>query len=332
MQELSTMPQNAAYNRAVSLDPKWVRKRADVHADMSVGAAAAEILRADFDALVQWEDKAGSWDDIEGVHQMRVACRRMRVAISAFRPALPEERSRHWRKELSWIGSQLSGARDLDVFISEGLASARGKLPLPGKEKMLELAEQHRAEAYLTVRRMLDDRRYAAFRRDFPEWIDEAAWRQDDLSAKQRKKLDMGIAIYAPELLDRFERRVLEVGTDVDKNQPEQMHQLRKECKKLRYATEFFSPIIPDMDIFVRQMKGLQDLLGVLNDVSVMSRLLNDMLAGESDAGLLHYAGGLIGWRMRQSDDLLNDFEHHWHAFVHAKHPWWSQPRRNLNH
>lgn len=329
MQELSTLPQTAAYTKVVSLDATWVRKRADVHADLSVGATLAEILRADFDSLVQWQDKARSWDDIEGVHQMRVACRRMRAAISAFRPAIPEELGRHWSKELSWIGSQLSSARDLDVFISEGLGSARGKLPLPGEDKMLALAEQHRAESYETVRQMLDDERYARFMRDFPGWMDEAIWRQGDLSAKQLKKLDMGIAIYAPELLDRLERRVLEVGTDIDKNDPEQMHKLRIDCKKLRYATEFFSPIIPDMDTFVRQMKGLQDLLGVLNDVSVTSLLLDDMLAGESDPEMLHYAGGLIGWRMRQYDDLLNGFEDHWQAFVHARQPWWHQPRRN---
>lgn len=328
MHELSTVSRTKAYDPAGSIDPTWVTKRAAVHADLSVAAALAEILRTNFAVLLQWEDKAHSWDDVEGVHQMRVACRRMRAAIAAFRPALPDEFSRYWSKELRWIAGQLSSARDLDVFIEETLGSARGKLPLPGEDKMLALAEQHRVEGYETVRQMLDAERYTMFKRDFPTWVDEANWRQADLSAKQLKKLDMGIAIYAPDLLDRLERRVLETGTDVDKYDPEQMHQLRIDCKKLRYATEFFEPIIPDMDIFIDQMKDLQDLLGVLNDVSVMSLLLDDMLAGESDPELLHYAGGLVGWRMRQYDDLLNDFEDRWRAFVHAKHPWW-QPRRS---
>ena len=45
------------------------------------------------------------------------------------------------------------------------------------------------------------------------------------------------------------------------------MHKLRIECKKLRYAAEFFMPVFAGMDDFIGHMKGLQDLLGVMNDV-----------------------------------------------------------------
>jgi hypothetical protein len=74
-------------------------------------------------------------------------------------------------------------------------------------------------------------------------------------------------------------------------------------------------------------LKGLQDLLGVLNDVSVTSGLLEDLLAGESDPDVIRYSGGLVGCRTRQSYELLDGFEDRWQAFVHAKHPW---PGREL--
>ncbi|WP_200389010.1 CHAD domain-containing protein [Thiocapsa imhoffii] len=299
------------------------RAQVPLHKGMTVSAALAEILRHNFDDMMQWEAKARSWDDIEGVHQMRVTSRRMRAALSSFRSAVPKEVSRHWSEELGWVASQLGRARDLDVFIAEGLASMQEKLPLPGADKLLTLAEQHRSDAYEVVRALLDSDRYAEIKLDFPQWAESAAWEQADLSEKQRIQLDMDIAKYARKRLDRSERRVLEAGTDLDKNDTRQMHQLRIQCKKLRYAAEFFSTITPGLDVYIRQLKELQDLLGVLNDVSIMSDLLTDLLAGgQSDPDVMRYSGGLVGWRMRQFYELLDGFENRWQAFVLAKHPW----------
>jgi CHAD domain-containing protein len=72
-------------------------------------------------------------------------------------------------------------------------------------------------------------------------------------------------------------------------------------------------------------MKGLQDLLGVMNDVTVMKHILEQVLEGESDPEVLQYAGGLVGWRTRQFHELLASFDERWDEFTHAKHPWWSK-------
>jgi CHAD domain-containing protein len=305
------------------MNDKEARTQVPLHNGMRVSAALAEILRHNFDDMTRWEAKARSWDDIEGVHRMRVTSRRLRAALSSFRSAVPKEVSRHWSEELGWVASQLGRARDLDVFIAEGLASVQEKLPLPGADKMLMLAEQHRAAAYEVVRATLDSDRYAEIKRVFPPWAETAAWEQADLAEEQRKRLDMDVADYARKRLDRSERTVLEAGTDLNKNDPRQLHRVRIQCKKLRYAAEFFSAITPGLDVYITQLKGLQDLLGVLNDVSVTSGLLEDLLAGESDLDVIRYSGGLVGWRTRQSYELLDGFEERWQAFVQAKHPWW---------
>jgi CHAD domain-containing protein len=309
------------------MNDKKARAQVPLHKGMRVSAALAEILRHNFDDMTQWESKARSWDDIEGVHQMRVTSRRMRAALSSFRSAVPKEVSRYWSEELGWVASQLGRARDLDVFITEGLASVQEKLPLPGSDKLLALAEQHRAAAYEVVRAMLDSDRYAEMKRDFPLWAEARAWEHADLGEEQHTRLDMDVADYARKRLDRSERRVLEAGTDLNKNDAGQMHRLRIQCKKLRYAAEFFSAISPGLDVYIGQLKGLQDLLGVLNDVSVMSDLLADLLAGQSDPDVVSYAGGLVGWRTRQSYELLDGFDDRWQAFVNAKHPWWHKHR-----
>ena len=154
---------------------------------------------------------------------------------------------------------------------------------------------------------------------------------QASLAQKQRDRLDMYIAKFARKRLDRLERRVLEIGADMDRNDPLQLHQLRIDCKRLRYATEFFSLVIPGLDDFIDQLKGFQNLLGVLHEVSVMGSLLDDLLAAQSDLDVMRYAGGPVGWRALESYELLNSFEDRRQAFVQVKQPRW-HPRHGQHH
>ena len=223
------------------------------------------------------------------------------------------------------MAGELGLARDLDVFIDEGLGAVRGILPLPGEKRMLALAEHHRELAYQSVNAMLDSDRYKRFKVEFPDWVTNRAWEEVATRQKQWNRMFSDVVPFARNLLDRLERSVLEAGSHVDKDDPEQMHQLRIECKKLRYGSEFFMPVIKGLDEFIGHMKGLQDLLGVMNDVAVMKHILERLLQGESDPEVLQYAGGLVGWRTRQFHELLASFDECWNEFTHAKHPWWTK-------
>jgi CHAD domain-containing protein len=297
-----------------------------VRVEQTVSEAYQAILDHNFRDVLKWADTARNWDDIEGVHKVRVAFRRIRSAFSAFQRAIPKKATEHWSQETRWLAGELGMARDLDVFIDEGLGSIKGVLPLPGEEKLLELAKCRRAEAYEQVNAMLDSERFAQFKAEFPEWVKKRGWEQPPLSAKKQARMSKEVLPFSRKLLDRLERRVLEAGSHVDKTSAEEMHRLRIECKKLRYGAEFFVPIIKGLDDFIGHMKGLQDLLGVMNDVSVMKHLLEHILADETDPEVLQYAGGLVGWRTRHYHELLNSFEERWEEFVNAKHPWWTKP------
>lgn len=172
---------------------------------------------------------------------------------------------------------------------------------------------------------MLDSERFKVFVDDFPRWLDARGWEAAPLKKKQAKRLHSGIVGYSRRLLDKQERRVLGAGTHVNRDDAAEMHQLRIECKKLRYATEFFLPLFDGMNVFIGHMKGLQDLLGVMNDVSVTHHLLDDLLVGKSDRELFVYAGGLIGWRSCEFRHLLLRFDEYWEELVEAKHPWWKK-------
>lgn len=298
---------------------------APITPQQSVSEAFQTILRHNFDYLTEWEGAARNWDDTEGVHQTRVAFRRMRSAFSAFRSAVPRAVSRDWSEELRHLASQLGMARDLDVFIDEGLGAIEGKLTLRGRDRLLQIAQEHRRTAYDDVNAMLDGARYAGFKRDFPAWLDEKGWEQGELKGKHRETLESNVLPFARGLLDGLERKVLEAGHHADRESAKDMHSLRIECKKLRYAAEFFSPVIDGLDEFIGHMKRLQDLLGIMNDVSVMQHLLDTMLADVTDHEVLEYAGGLVGWRTCEFYNLADTFDDRWEEFTNARHPWWTK-------
>jgi CHAD domain-containing protein len=297
-----------------------------ITSEQTASEAFAAILSHNYDYMLEWRDTARGWEDIEGVHQVRVSFRRMRSALSLFRDAIPREATDAWNEEMRWIAGELGNARDLDVFIDEALGPAAALLPLPGADRLRELAEQRRAQVYRErVVPMLDSERFGRFCADFPAWLDGRGWEQAMLKKKQAKRLHAGIVGYSRSLLDKQERRVLSAGTHVDRNDAAEMHQLRIECKKLRYAAEFFRPLFDGMDVFIGHMKGLQDLLGVMNDVAVTRGLLDDLLVGSREHDVLIYAGGMIGWRACEFRHLLERFDDYWEELVEAKHPWWKK-------
>lgn len=304
---------------------KKAKKHAHLEGSLTVSQAIQAILKRNLDYLAEWEQLARSPETIEGVHQTRVAFRRMRSALTIFRPAIPKQVSAEWAGEMRELAGRLGAARDLDVFIDEALGDIRGKLPLSGQEKLQSLANQYREAAYEDVRAMLDSARYTRFKAGFGHWVDTLAWEQAALKKKQRKLLAGDLISFSRKVLDRQERQVLEAGTNVDKYAAEEMHRLRIECKKLRYASEFFSTLFRGMDEFIGHMKGLQDLLGVMNDVAVMRGLLDKVLEGEQDIEALQYAAGIVGWRTCHYHELLDSFEQRWQEFGEAKHPWWQK-------
>jgi len=306
--------------------PKKNKAPPPIHAEQTASETFATLLRHNLDQVLLWQEAAHSWEDIEGVHQMRVGFRRMRSALSLFRDAIPREATASWNDEMRWIAAELGPARDLDVFIAEGLGPVADLLPLPGAERLLKLAERRRAEVYQQrVVPMLDSERFRRFRVEFPIWLDTRAWEKAHLKKKQAKRLHSDIVGYARGLLDKQERRVLAAGTHVDRDVAAEMHQLRIQCKKLRYAAEFFQPLFGGMDVFIGHMKGLQDLLGVMNDVAVTHQLFDDLLITSTDRELNVYAGGFIGWRSCEFRHLLLSFDQYWEELVEAKHPWWKK-------
>ena len=132
----------------------------------------------------------------------------------------------------------------------------------------------------------------------------------------------MDCTSFARETLCKLERKIFGAGDSLSQKYAEDMHLLRIKFKKLRYAAEFFVPVLEDLDDYIYHIKKLQDLLGIMNDVLLMQQLLEDMLVDETDHEIFEYAGGRVGWRTRQCYEMLDTFEYRLENLVNANSPW----------
>jgi len=227
------------------------------------------------DALRRHERAARAGDD-EAIHQMRVAMRRLRAGLSSFSPFLSVEARRSVSDQLRWPADVLGQARNLDVFATEFLTSARSPLRDSSEFARLTLAMDRRRElAHAAVRRAIGSPRYRASVKAVRRWFDRSEWRSNPMAGD----LSLPIDRLAPVMLERHFRKARKLGRGFDRQSDEQRHRLRIALKKLRYATELFGDIYDTNEVktFVGCLKWLQDELGKANDLAVAREIMTDL-------------------------------------------------------
>src|SRR3954454_18820119 len=139
-----------------------------VERDATTGQVALAVLRRHFEALLATEAGARLGDDVEELHDMRVATRRLRSAVAMFEEALPAEAVRQG-SELAWLGETLGVVRDLDVQIGELSRWVDGapEADRPALARLSALLENQRVEARASLLQALDSPRYERFVRRF---------------------------------------------------------------------------------------------------------------------------------------------------------------------
>lgn len=306
---------------AIYLEGEIMAKISPVSKKQSVEEAFDHILRADMGLVKRWEPIAFEGSDIEGVHQMRVGLRRMRSALTVFRSAIPRKHTKPLSEEMRWAAHRLDHARDIDVYIDENF-SHNGAKRHRGEKKMLKVALKDQRQAYAEVREFIKGKRFRELKKELNLWLDAKGWRKK-LTQKERKLLKHNIKAYAAEVLEQHRNRVLKDGQDIRVLDSEALHQLRIDCKKLRYATEFFTPLYGgSMAEYTRHLKGLQDLLGTLHDTAVFTGLQKQLLKGHDSSQVKRFAESLEGQRSKQARRQIKTLEKRWQEFAQAKRPW----------
>lgn len=296
-------------------------KTSPVNQRQTVEEAFGRILRADMALVEQWKPIAYKGKDIEGVHQMRVGLRRMRSALTVFRAAIPRKTRASLSKEMRWAGHRLDHARDIDVYIDDNF-KANGKSHRRGEKKMRKVAMKDRQQTYDRIREFIKGKRFTALEKHFAQWLDARGWRKG-LSAKEKKTLKGRIRPFAAQVLEQHRNQVLKDGQDIRELDSDALHQLRIDCKKLRYATEFFSPLYgKSMAVFTQHLKGLQDLLGTLHDTAVMTDLQQALLKGHGGDNVKGFASKVEGRRAKEAKKLMRTLKMRWRDFAQCKPPW----------
>lgn len=292
---------------------------------MTAAAAFQSIARGCVDHLAVNEECLLATGDAEAVHQSRVALRRLRSAISLFGDLLAGPETDAIKQDLRWLLQQLGPARDTDVFLSEiidPVVEAFSSEPA--------LAALHRAyaaekeEHYRTAYAALQAPRFTALLLELGRWIEGGAW-LDGLE-DAASPLAQPIESLAAGLLDRRDRKLRKAGRKkLTRLAAEQRHAVRILGKKLRYALEFFAPLYPDKRCrkWLEALAGLQERLGVLNDIAVAEQRLNARLeSGDARNGWA--AGLVVGWHSAQARTLLKQADREWRRWRAMDRPWQS--------
>ena len=237
----------------------------------SVGEVATAAVATQLHALHQHEPAARLGEDPEGVHDLRVATRRLRAALAILGDAFAVDLDVP-RAELRWIAAELGAVRDLDVLLAEldrweaGLPARREALA-PLRVILHDQRDAARGEMLLA----LNLQRYAALLEDLRALLDESALAP---GADDDGRATAAVVLRATHRKFRRAARRTTIGAP-----PEAWHKLRIRGKRLRYAIEFLAPVLGrPAERALTTLKRVQDLLGELQDAAVASTNLGEIV------------------------------------------------------
>jgi len=283
----------------------------------------ATILRGCFGHLLQSLPAAGDGRDVEGVHQLRVALRRLRAAFDLMRAAGPLNKLEALRAEAKWLAQNLSAARDWDIFQGATLPTIAKACPaIAGFDALGEAAEKRRSAAYGKVRHVLAERRTSLFLLVLGGWIEARGWRSD-FAPEALGQLAEPAVNFARRVLSEQYAKVLKRGRHLKTLEAEERHRLRLAVKKLRYVSEFLLPLYGQRKPtrrFARKLAELQEELGGYNDMAVTASLLATIGASSADSGTA--AAAIAGWQAHAMVGVEPRLRDSWSEFVKAKLPW----------
>lgn len=291
--------------------PRGAVKQADLDLphDIAAGDAFRRIIATTLATLLA-NQPAAEAGAVEGVHQIRVAIRRLRAALVLFRPLLEPHAEARFTGELRRLGRVFGEARDWDVFCTETLAAAEQADVASHWLALLRApAESHRAAAHDRVTAELNGPAFTAVVLGLAAWAGDTKTAVGDAAGT-------ALAEIAPDLVGRRARSVRRRGRHLDQQSDAELHALRKALKKLRYSVAFLAPLAPHKAVkqYLHGCKALQKHLGGLND-AVTAVAMAERLGGERQAELTPAIAAIAGWASVRQARFRRHLQKDWRTF-----------------
>lgn len=250
--------------------------------------------------------------DIEGVHQMRVALRRLRACLSLYQPLISKKTSALFREEMRWFAHELGIARDWDVF-GLALTQINQQTHYPLLTDLQRQVSELQQQSYTHLRSLLRSPRYSRLLLLLGEWLTRQGWRSH-FQPRLMERLEQPAKEFADVMLQQRYLRLCEQGKNLTQLTAEQRHAFRIAVKKISYGMRFFAslyPLQPTQD-YIKVLSQLQDELGLLNDSVVAIRLLQQLgLKSEIPARCF-----LEGWYAHQQAVHLEKLAETWQRLL----------------
>ena len=264
--------------------------------------------------------------DIEYIHRMRVASRRLRNALPIFYPAFPIKKKDTWGKEIRRITRSLGAARDLDVqldSLNKYLDSVHSTSQfVPGIRRLILRLEQQRTGLQAKVIQALDHFEGSNLPLEMHNTLDPLALLQDGLAPLHADLYHLAHQTISARLTDFFERE----NAIRDPLNITELHAQRITAKHLRYTLELFAPLYSnELRPFLNACRKFQDQLGLLHDCDVWILLLPEFMEEEKQRtidyfgrpdpynllipGLIEFQSNRLAMRKTQFVEFLDDWD-----------------------
>jgi CHAD domain-containing protein len=235
--------------------------------------AVARLLRSYLDQIDAHLPGTVADLDIEFLHDLRIAVRRSRSTLKLAGDVLPAGAVEQYAAELKWLGDVTTPVRDLDVHLL-GLPELARRLVAfaPGDlDPFCAHLARHRVSAQAALARGLASTRCGRFRTQWRALLDRVA------AGDAGDSPGVSVGALAAARVARADRRVVRLGSRITAESPaEDLHTLRKRAKELRYVLDLFDFVLDRAHVapLVRELKALQDVLGVFQDSQVQREAL----------------------------------------------------------
>ncbi len=260
--------------------------------------------------------------DSEFLHDFRVAVRRTRSGFSQIKNTLPAQIVAKHAGFFSWLGQITGTTRDLDVYL---LSYPKYKeiLPITLRDEIApfyDFLQKKQKHAQTELAGKLKSSEYNKQLLAWEEYLNEPLPKKADASQTQP------VIKLANQRIWKVYQRIVKEGEAIDDSSPaEALHDLRKNCKKLRYLMEFFQSLYPETEIkqVIRSLKGFQSVLGDFQDYEIqelsIKRFSEEMMRENVSSNTLLAMGVLVQYLDYKKCDARNHFAEQFSLFVETK-------------